>query len=164
MNALSLAPSGQARRAMLQGALAFAGLSIAAPVLADVIPADLDLQAFRGKVVFIDFWASWCGPCKLSFPYLRRIAQFNKNKPFALVSVNVDHAHTDALVFLQENGPDVEVIFDPKGVLAARFNVKAMPTSILIGKDGRIRYVHQGFFPDKTPLYNAHISELLNEN
>ena len=164
MSCSPLAAGDLARRALLRGAVGLFGLSAAAPAFAQAPAVELDLQALRGKVVFIDFWASWCGPCKLSFPYLRRIAQFNKNKPFALVSVNVDHSHKDAEAFLRDNGPDVDVIFDPKGTLAARFNVKAMPTSILVGKDGRVRYVHQGFFADKTPLYNAPISELLNES
>lgn len=122
----------------------------------------LDLARYKGKVVYLDFWASWCGPCKLSFPFMERINEIYSRGDFVMIAVNVDHERAKADAFLEQVGPHPSVIYDPKGELARRFDVKAMPTSVLIGPDGQVRYVHTGFFQAQIPLYEAHISELLH--
>jgi thiol-disulfide isomerase/thioredoxin len=140
-----------------------AALAASAPVLAQTQAPGLNLEQYKGRVVYLDFWASWCGPCKLSFPYMERMTSVYSRRPFVVIAVNVDHSRVRADAFLSQVGASVPIIYDPKGVIATKFHVTEMPTSILIGRDGRVRYVHQGFFQDKTPLYEAHIEELLSE-
>jgi thiol-disulfide isomerase/thioredoxin len=123
----------------------------------------LDLARYKGKVVYLDFWASWCGPCKLSFPYMERMTAAYSRSAFVVIAVNVDHSRARADAFLNQVGADIPVVYDPKGTIAAKFHVTEMPTSILIGRDGRVHYVHQGFFEDKTPQYESHIEELISE-
>ena len=123
----------------------------------------LDLAAYRGKVVYLDFWASWCGPCQLSFPYMEQLARLHPASDFALIAVNVDHSRSKADAFLKRFGGSVPVQFDNDGKIAAQFGVKEMPTSMLIGRDGHMRFVHAGFFANQIPTYDAHISELLHE-
>jgi thiol-disulfide isomerase/thioredoxin len=134
--------------------------SVSAAALHD---ESLDLSKYKGKVVYLDFWASWCGPCKISFPYMERMTAVYRSEPFVVIAVNVDHSREKADAFLEQIGADIPVVYDPRGTIAAKFKITEMPTSILIGRDGRVRYVHQGFFQDKTSLYADHISELLNE-
>lgn len=125
--------------------------------------APLNLSAYKGKVVYLDFWASWCAPCKLSFPYMERMTAVYSHGSFVVIAVNVDHSRERADAFLEQVGAGVPVVYDPKGEIARSFHVAAMPTSVLIGRDGRVRYVHQGFFQAKTDEYQAHIEELINE-
>jgi cytochrome c biogenesis protein CcmG/thiol:disulfide interchange protein DsbE len=123
----------------------------------------LDLSAYKGKVVYIDFWASWCGPCKLSFPYLQQMDAEYKKKGLQIIAVNVDHSRDSADKFVSQYGQHLNIVYDATRAVATRYKVSAMPTSIMIGRDGRVRYVHQGFFPEKIATYQAEISELLNE-
>ena len=123
----------------------------------------IDLGQYRGKVVYLDFWASWCGPCKLSFPYMQKMVSAYPPSGFVVLAVNLDKSQAKADAFLAQVGSKLPVVYDPDGAVATRFAVKEMPTSVLIGRDGKVRYVHKGFYPDKTALYEAHISELLNE-
>jgi len=125
--------------------------------------ADFDPAAYRGRVLYLDFWASWCAPCQASFPYMGRLVNTLPSEDFALVAVNVDHDRSRADAFLHHFGGSVPVVFDPAGALAERFDVKAMPTSLLIGRDGRTRYVHSGFHARDVPQYDAQIRELINE-
>jgi thiol-disulfide isomerase/thioredoxin len=156
-----ISPAGAARRRLLAAAAGWAGLAAAAHA-APAGPA-FDVSRYRGRVVYLDFWASWCAPCKLSFPYMQRFVTHYAHEPFTLIAVNVDHSRTRADAFLADMGEPLSVIFDSKGAIASQFKVTAMPTSVLIGRDGRVRYVHQGFFPDQVPAYEAHIQELLHE-
>ncbi len=133
------------------------------PALADNRPGQLDLAKYKGKVVYLDFWASWCGPCRLSFPYMELLRSAYARKEFVVIAVNVDHSRERADAFLNQVGGNVPVVYDPKGVIAAKYHVSEMPTSVLIGRDGRVRFVHQGFFETKTPQYESHIEELINE-
>jgi thiol-disulfide isomerase/thioredoxin len=126
-------------------------------------PAHFDLSAYKGKVVYLDFWASWCGPCRFSFPYMNHLARTFAGRDLVIIADNLDHSRASADAFLEETGADFPIMYDQKGVLASRFNVSAMPTSILIGRDGRIRYTHHGFFKDKEDEYTSHVLELLNE-
>ncbi|MBI1361188.1 MAG: redoxin family protein [Alphaproteobacteria bacterium] len=144
--------------------LAVAGILVSGPAATAAPPnPDFDLADYRGKVLYLDFWASWCGPCHLSFPYMNGLTTRFPGSDLAVIAVDVDHDRAKADAFLKRFGGNVPILFDSSGKLATRFGVKEMPTSILIGRDGSIRYIHKGFFPEKTPLYDAHITELLHE-
>ena len=126
--------------------------------------ANFNLDAFKGKVVYLDFWASWCGPCKLSFPYMASLEQSYPNKDLVVVTVNLDHSRKKADAFLRDVGVQIPVIYDEKGKLATKFHVEQMPTSILFDRTGKPRYVHKGFYRDKEGDYSDHVYQLVNEN
>ncbi|GAB3470266.1 TlpA disulfide reductase family protein [Massilia terrae] len=118
----------------------------AAPAV--VLPADggeFHLDAYRGKVVYLDFWASWCGPCKQSFPWMNTIQSKYADKGLAIVAINVDTAHDDALQFLKQVPARFRIAYDPKGEAAKEFAIKGMPSSFLIGRDGKVISMHTGF-------------------
>lgn len=123
----------------------------------------LDLSAYKGKVVYLDFWASWCTPCRLSFPWMNEIQSVYGRDGLVVIGVNVDHDRDLAQQFLDATAPQFKIFYDPKGTIASRFNVKDMPTSVLIGRDGRIRYVHGGFYPNREDSYVADINALLKQ-
>lgn len=160
-------PALTSRKRLRAGRVLFAVVTfmcLAAPAAqAQPEPASLDLTKLRGKVVYLDFWASWCGPCKLSFPYMQRLAAAHPPDQFVIVAVNVDRSRDRADAFLAQAKSRLQIVYDPSAALARKFAVKGMPTSMLIGRDGRVRYVHEGFFPAKIPAYEAQITELLNE-
>ena len=130
------------------------------------LPAEaegLDLGPYRGKVVYLDFWASWCNPCRQSFPWMNQLQEEYGPRGFVVIAVNVDHDRDLAAEFLQSNYARFKIVYDPNGAIAEKYDFKDMPTSILIGRDGNIRYVHNGFYPNKEGMYASHISTLLNE-
>ncbi|MDE2183960.1 MAG: TlpA family protein disulfide reductase [Alphaproteobacteria bacterium] len=125
--------------------------------------AGLDLTPYKGKVVYLDFWASWCNPCRESFPWMNGLQNSLSAKGFVVIAVNVDHDKSLADRFLQQNPARFKIVYDSQGAIAEQYDFKDMPTSILIGRDGKVRYVHDGFYPDRKGTYVAHINELLNE-
>ncbi|MBU6443661.1 MAG: TlpA family protein disulfide reductase [Alphaproteobacteria bacterium] len=143
--------------------LAFSGLALAAlPSGAAAAPA-LDLSAYKGKVVYLDFWASWCTPCRQSFPWMNDLETTYGRDGLVVIAINVDHDHELAEDFLQDNSANFKVLYDPNGRIASQFNFRDMPTSYLIGRDGKIHYVHNGFYPNREGEYLSHIQTLLNE-
>ena len=155
---------------LLRAGIAVCALIVVSPVAPAVAlparaasPAGLDLAAYRGKVVFLDFWASWCGPCRLSFPFMNGLRSSFPPGDLVVIAVNVDHSSAAARKFLQQQPANFTLLYDSTGKIAAKFNISDMPTSILIGRDGRVRYVHKGFFQKDEPLYRRHIAELLRE-
>ncbi len=142
---------------------AFTSSAHGTPAPTPLNPQSFDLGAYQGKVVYLDFWASWCGPCKLSFPYMNSLARRFQSEGLVIIADNLDHQSTDAESFLHEVNSRFPVIFDRDGVLATRFQVDDMPTSVLVGRDGTVRYVHKGFFQDKEDEYTAHVLKLLRE-
>jgi cytochrome c biogenesis protein CcmG/thiol:disulfide interchange protein DsbE len=121
----------------------------------------LDLNEFRGRVVYLDFWASWCAPCRHSFPWMDRMQREFGQDAFIVVAVNVDHARPDAEQFLHEYTPGFQIVFDPDGTLAERFGVKGMPTSFLIDRDGHIHSEHEGFRLKERGVLEQQIRALL---
>ena len=140
------------------------GLAFLAITVSNVAMASsFDLTAYRGKVVYLDFWASWCGPCKQSFPWLSEMEHQFKSRDFVVVAVNVDHDHERALNFLSEFSAEFPIIYDPAGTIATEYKVSGMPSAVLIDRTGHIRYQHAGFSTKKKDQYEEHIETLLSE-
>ncbi len=105
----------------------------------------VSLAQFKGKVVYVDFWASWCGPCKQSFPFMNELKAKYGAQGFEVLAVNLDAKRVDADKFLAEVPAQFTVAFDTAGESAKRFEVKGMPSSYLVGRDGKIAAAHKGF-------------------
>ena len=133
-----------------------------APAVRADTPA-LDLSQYRGKVVYLDFWASWCGPCKLSFPFMKGLTYRYLNRDLAVVTVNLDHSKGAAERFLKKMGADLPVVFDSKGKIARAYKISDMPTSFLIDRNGKVRFTHKGFHTDQEEDYLAQVDQLVRE-
>lgn len=149
------------RRTMLAlgSALALAG---ALPAHA-AEPTGLDLSRYKGKVVLVDFWASWCGPCKQSFPFMQGLAGRYGANDLVVLTVNVDRQRPAADAFLKQVRYTLPVVWDSKGDIARAWKVNDMPTSLVFDRDGKMRFRHQGFFPNKAGEYEGHVAQLVRE-
>ena len=125
--------------------------------------ASLDLDGLRGRVVYLDFWASWCAPCREAFPWMRVMQSTYEPQGLAVIAVNLDHDRADAERFLRTFRPNFKVQFDPQGLLAEQFNVAGMPTSVLIDRHGVQRYTHIGFRAVDRQIRSKEIQQLLAE-
>ncbi|MDP9012400.1 MAG: TlpA family protein disulfide reductase [Pseudomonadota bacterium] len=125
--------------------------------------ADLDLTPYRGKVVYVDFWASWCAPCKQSFPWLDNLVREYGPQNFVVIGVNVDKDRDRAARFLNETRADFPIVYDPKGELATAYKVTGMPSGILIDRSGQVRFQHAGFSEKQKGLYEEQLHTLLAE-
>jgi cytochrome c biogenesis protein CcmG/thiol:disulfide interchange protein DsbE len=103
------------------------------------------LADMKGKVVYVDFWASWCAPCKQSFPFMNDMQAKYGPRGFQIVGVTVDRKREDAEKFLASTPAKFTVAYDTSGKVAGTYKPKGMPTSFLIGADGVVRMVHVGF-------------------
>jgi cytochrome c biogenesis protein CcmG, thiol:disulfide interchange protein DsbE len=113
------------------------------------------LSSYRGKPVYVDFWASWCGPCRQSFPWMNDMQAKYRAQGLQIIGVNVDAKERDALDFLADTPAVFTIVFDPKGVTPRSYRVKGMPTSVLIDADGKVVFRHSGFnADDKAELEN----------
>ena len=124
---------------------------------------NLNLDAYKGKVVYVDFWASWCGPCRESFPWMKKIQQQYGKDGLVVIAVNVDQEKKLADDFLNEFKPDFKVLFDKEGKLADDFKVSSMPSSYVIDRQGKPRFKHKGFHGKKQAQYESELLGLLNE-
>ena len=116
-----------------------------------------------GRVTYVDFWASWCGPCRLSLPALNRLSQEFDPSDFAVVAISVDYVDEDALDFLARYPVDYPVAIDKTGDSGRAFAVAGMPSGYLIGRDGLIREVHVGFRKGDEQVLRERIQALLSE-
>jgi len=115
------------------------------PLTGLVNTQDTSFQKLRGQWLYVDFWASWCGPCKKSFPFMNQLQDAFKNKNVQVIAISVDDTKDAALKFLKYNETNFNVFHDPKGKLAEKFKVPGMPSSYLINPKGEIVYKHVGF-------------------
>ena len=116
-----------------------------AVMLPDANGQAVDLGKLRGSVVYVDFWASWCGPCKRSFPWMNEMTRRYGAKGLAIVAVNVDKKRDDADRFLRSVPAEFTVVYDPAGATPAAWQVKAMPSSYLVDATGKIVLIENGF-------------------
>jgi cytochrome c biogenesis protein CcmG, thiol:disulfide interchange protein DsbE len=148
---------------MHAGAVAAADVGAPAPPFA-LTAADgrlVSLDGLRGRVVYVDFWASWCGPCRRSFPWMNGLQQRLGDRGLAVVAINVDRNRGDALRFLEQFPATFTVLFDPSGATPAAYGVPGMPTSYLIDARGSLVAIEQGFRDDRRAAVEARIDALL---
>ena len=122
---------------------------------------EAQLAQYKGKVVYVDFWASWCVPCRKSFPWMNDMQKQYSNKDFTVLSVNLDAQQSLAKEFLTEVEANFPVFYDAKGKVAKAFKLKGMPSSFIVNKAGEIVSAHVGFTESKKVKYQAEIEALL---
>ena len=105
----------------------------------------IESSEYLGKVIYLDFWASWCGPCQISVPKLIELQAELNSDQFEVVAINVDEEPSRARRFLQRFDINYTVLADPAGSIAARYELKGMPTAFIIDQQGRITKIHTGF-------------------
>jgi len=122
------------------------------------------LDKLRGKVVYVDFWASWCGPCRRSFPWMNDMQQKYGGKGFVVVGVNVDKKRSDADKFLAQNPANFTIAFDEAGATPSAYAVKGMPSSYLIDAQGNVVYVERGFLDEHKAEIEQRIAALVGKS
>jgi thiol-disulfide isomerase/thioredoxin len=119
-------------------------------------------REFKGKIVLVDFWASWCAPCKLSFPVLNDLSARFGARGLVVVGISVDESKAAMQEFLKQTAPRFTVVHDAGQKLVQRVDVASMPTSFIIDGNGKVRFIHSGFHGDKTrDEYAREIESLL---
>ena len=121
------------------------------------------LSELRGQVVLINFWASWCGPCRQEMPLLEALHQRYNRLGFTLLGVNVDSNSRDAETLLKDTPVTFPVLFDNKNQISKLYDVVAMPSTVLVDRNGNVRYLHHGYQPGYEDEYQNQIRALLRE-
>jgi cytochrome c biogenesis protein CcmG/thiol:disulfide interchange protein DsbE len=146
--------------------LGFRRLLLVALLVVTAARADapaFDLTQYQGKLVYLDFWASWCKPCRQSFPWMDAMQKKYGADGLVIVAVDEDEQPVDGRKFLAEVPVGFTVIGDPQGALAERYALIGMPSSFLIGRDGQVLQKHQGFFDDSPAAFEAEIRAALGK-
>mgnify|MGYP000061137539 CR=1 FL=1 len=137
--------------------------AVSCPATVGVEKIPLNLQQYKGKVVYLDFWATWCPPCKKSMPFLNTLRNELQGQGFEIIAINVDEKSGEASDFLKKYPVDYLTAMDPKGVCPQLYDVMAMPSAYFIGRKGKIRYIHLGFKERDEAEIRQRVLELLAE-
>lgn len=127
------------------------------------ISQSIDLKQYKEQVLYFDFWASWCGPCAKSFPYMNKLEASLKSRGLQIIAVNLDENVSDAGDFLAKVPADFTLVYDSSQNCAKSFDVQAMPSTYLIDKQGIVRHVHLGFRDGEVAELQEMIEILLTE-
>lgn len=132
--------------------------------LRDVHGKTVKLSALKGKVVLLDFWASWCAPCKKELPALDKLAAGYRGQDVVILTVNIDKNKANATKFLKKAKiKHLRVVLNPDGSVAGQYNLPTMPTSFVIDKRGIVRFVHDGYKPGDERKFKKEIDQLLKK-
>ena len=121
----------------------------------------VSLAQFKGDVVMINFWASWCGPCRQEMPLLDSIYKQYKDMGFTLLGVNVEPHSSKANAWLKKTPVSYPILYDPKSQVSQLYQVQAMPTTVIIDRKGIVRFVHNGYLPGDENQYMNSIRALI---
>ncbi len=143
----------------------FSTISLAEPGENFTLPSDdsaITLHKYRGKVVYLDFWASWCGPCRQSFPWMNQM-QKKYGQDLVVIGINVGENRKDTVHFIQKYSPIFTIAYDSVGKIANLYGVKAMPSAFVIGRNGDIITTHKGFRKQLIEKYEQAIIEAIRQ-
>jgi len=151
--------------------VAFAGPAVRAaepaPAPDFTLPAmdgsELRLSELKGQVVMVNFWATWCGPCRQEMPLLQQLQAKYEPLGFTLVGINVEPDSAGALTWLQKAPVTFPILFDRQNEVAERFGVQGMPSSVFIDRAGKVRHVHRGYQPGDESKYADMVRSLVKE-
>ncbi len=129
----------------------------------DQLGKTVELSALRGKVVLIDFWASWCGPCKQEMPVLEALHKKYAEQGLVIVGINIDNNPKKMNNFLKGTPVSFRIVHDRKLAVASKYEPGTMPTSYFVGRDGKVRYVHEGFRKKDAGEIEERVKGLLGE-
>ena len=141
----------------------FAAFNPAPEINLPGLEGNVQLESLKGKVIYLDFWASWCKPCQKSFPWLHDIKQNYADQGFEIIAINLDKDRKLADEFLKDFKVNFLVAFDESGKTAADYKLKGMPSSYLIGRDGKVYASHIGFRDDDKAMLEQAIKTLLDK-
>jgi peroxiredoxin len=153
----------------LLAAAAAAGASVAPKALApdftlrQIDGPNLRLGEQRGRVVMVNFWATWCGPCRIELPHLARLHDRYRGSGFLLLGVNIDDNPEAARALAGKLGLKFPVLLDTDKKVVGAYDLNAMPATVLIDKDGRVRHLHRGYREGVEQTYEQQVRELLKE-
>ena len=124
---------------------------------------NLKLSELRGKVIMINFWASWCGPCRQEMPVLDQLYRHYHALDFTVLGVNVEQNSDDARSLLKDVSVSFPILFDNENKVSRLYDIKGMPSTVLVDRDGNVRYMHVGYQPGTENEYQAQIRALIRE-
>ena len=124
---------------------------------------NLRLSEYRGDVVMINFWATWCGPCRQEMPLLDELYTRYERVGFSLLGVNIDDDSRRAMQMIEDLGVSFPVLFDARKEVSELYEVEAMPVTVLVDREGNVRYVHHGYKPGYEDKYLDQVRSLLRE-
>jgi cytochrome c biogenesis protein CcmG/thiol:disulfide interchange protein DsbE len=151
------------RLAIMGGALLMVTNAARAIEVAQTLPPleIAEIQQSKGQFIYIDFWASWCGPCRQSFPWMNALQAKYGSRGLKVVAINVDAQRAEANKFLAHTPAQFFVAFDERAESAKRLAIKTMPTSLLVNPQGRVVWVHSGFRKEDGPELELRIANAL---
>lgn len=124
---------------------------------------NVKLSEHRGEVIMINFWASWCAPCRKEMPLLEELYQRYKDGGFTLLGVNVEEDSNSAKALLREVQVSFPILFDNSNKVSEMYKVEAMPSTIILDRDGKVRFMHKGYQPGYEDEYQKQVRELIME-
>jgi len=124
----------------------------------------IKLSDYRGKIVYLDFWASWCQPCRKSFSWMNKMQSLYGAEGFKVIAINLDESRAKADKFLQQIPAKFDVAFDPRGSTAESYKVKAMPSSYIIDKNGKLVHANLGFRGNDEDKLEEKIRNLIQQS
>ena len=126
-------------------------------------PDEFRLSDYRGNIVVVNFWASWCGPCREEMPLLNELHKKYEPLGFTVLGVNVEEDARNARGFLKNFPVDFPVVLDNKNQVSKKYNVIAMPTTVVVDRDGNVRFLHKGYKSGDEEKYRKMVKKLVRE-